>query len=386
MSSSIKEYGQVVTNFLNEVAVYNKIEKAEENSNNRINQFQKFILQNQSLLANFTGVEKHICYFTDTYEFEQIFDYSIIENSIPEIQHLGNKSNLLLDKVKQIISANQRHNNDKFITEIKSILQSCKDQMTLRDIQSKIKEVDKISAKADTTLKEIDTLNKLLSEINKKLQVIGSYYDRYNKQNEENKTLRLITHHKDVAQISDLVKMISDLSNQNQLLDSIISNFDKEKQHLQNVQKSLSSNVNIWKEDADYYISQINSLLPKLSISNFDMNTFLNEITQKEKEKKQEISNYENSISTVLKHYQSWINDYKTHQYSKVEFEKLKQKIAETEKRKSNSRNKKIAIIISISVAVLTVIILGIIYPEWIIPIVIIAGIIAFIIWRKVKN
>lgn len=342
-------------------------------------------MQNQSLLANFTGVEKHICYFTDTYQFEQIFDYSIIENSIPDIQLLANKSNILLDKAKQIISANQRHSNDKFITEIKSVLQSCKEKMTLRDITSKIKEVDKITAKADTTLKEIDTLNNLLSEINKKLQLISSYYDRYNKKSEENKTLRLITHYKDVVQISDFVKMISDLTNQNQLLDGIISKFDNEKQHLQNVQKSLGSNVNIWKEDADYYISQINSLLPKLSISNFDMNTFLNEIAQKENEKKQDISNYENSISTILKHYQSWINDYKTHQYSKAEFEKLKQKISDTEKRKLNARNKKMAIIVSITIAVITVVVLGILYPEWVIPIVIIAGIIAFIIWRKVK-
>lgn len=386
MSSSIKEYGQVVTNFLNEVAVYNKIEKAEENSNNRINQFQKFILQNQSLLANFTGVEKHICYFTDTYQFEQIFDYSIIENSIPDIQLLANKSNLLLDKAKQIISANQRHSNDKFISEIKDILQSCKEKMTLRDIATKLKEVDKISTKADTTLKEIDTINNLLSELNKKLQLIGSYYDRYNKLSEENKTKKLITHYNNVAQISDFSKIISDFSTQNQLLDSIINNFDKEKQHLQNVQKSLSSNVNLWKEEADYFISHISSLLTKLSIADFDMNNYLNQITQKEDEKKQDISNYENSISTILKHYKNWINDFKTYQKSKAEFEQLKQKIADTEKRKSNARNKKIAIIVSISIAVLTVIILGIIYPEWVIPIVIIVGIIAFLIWRKVRN
>lgn len=386
MSRSIKEYGQVVTNFLNEVSIYNKIEKAEENSNNRINQFQKFILQNQSLLANFTGVEKHICYFTDTYQFEQIFDYSIIENSIPDIQLLANKSNLLLDKTKQIISANQRHSSDKFIAEIKDVLQSCKEKMTLRDIATKMKEVDKISVKADTILNEIETLNNLLTEINKKLQTISSYYDRYNKLSEESKTKKIITHYNNVAQISDLPKIITDLTNQNQLLDSIISSFDKEKQHLQNVQKSLGSNVNIWKEDADYYISQINNLQPKLSISDFSMNTFLNEIIQKENEKKQDISNYENSISTILRHYQSWINDYKTHQYSKAEFEKLKQKISDTEKRKLNARNKKIAIIVSIAVAVITVVVLGILYPKWVIPIVIIAGIIAFIIWRKVKH
>lgn len=379
MSDSIKEYEQVVSNFLNEVSIYNKIEKAEENSNDRINQFEKFILKNQSLLANFTGVEKHICFFTDSYQFEQIFDYSLIENSTSDIQLLANKSNLLLEKAKEIIAENQRHTNDKFIAEIKNFIHSCKEKMTLRDIATKISEADRNLGKVDDALKEIDVIKSLLLETNKKLQVISPYYDRYNKQSEENKTNKLITHYNNIAQISDLPKIASDLSNQNQLLESVITNFSKEIQDLTKVQKSLSSNINIWKEDADYYFSQTTILLPNLSTSDFNLKSILNDIAKKEDEKSQYISDYEISISKFLDDYQGFIDDHKNNQYSKADFEVLIQEIHDAERRKRIARNKKITKYSAIGVAVITVIVFAILKPYWTLSIaIIIAGIILY--------
>jgi hypothetical protein len=386
MSSSIEEYGEVIIGFLNEVSIYNKIEKAEKNSNERVINFQKFITQNKSLLANFTGVEKHISYFIDTYNFEQIFDYSIIENAIPELQVLSTKLNLLLDKVKQVVSFNKKYANDGFVLRTKDLFLSCKEKMTLRDITQKVREVDMILVETDNVLAEINTLNNQSSVLSHKLQQMSAFYDRYNKLDEESKAQKLIANYNNTTQIIGFSQQIQLFTKQTNLVDIILNSFDDEEKQLKKIQNSLSSNVNIWKEDADYFDGQINSFLPKLSISKFDINSLLDQILQKENERKNEIINYENSISAILTNYQSWLKEFKVNQKTKVEFEQLKKKITDEETRKSNDEKKKMAIAISVLVAVVTVIILGIIYPEEVMSTIILVGIIAFVIWRKTRD
>jgi len=383
MSVIERKYDKVITEYLIQVSSYQKIEIAENKSKERISDFYKFIKQHEILFEKFTGIEKQILDLADSYQFDKIFDYSFLEKSVPGLQLLVTKISSLLKNTRHIVN-NKRHSSDKFVKDLKQLVLSCKDEMKIADVKSKTDEVDKLTLLADNGLKEIETINKLIHKTELIIKVIVPFYDRYNKADVEKETKRIIEFYRYKSQISDLPKIYSVLSQQYKLLQDVALNFENEKSDLQEIEKSLASNVNIWKDDARNLTAQIQGLLPKLETSYFDLEKLKIEIKQKEAKKESAISDYEKELKEDIKEYQDKIDEFRKKQKYKAEFEKLKLEIKKLEKKKL--RESVIFVIVALAVVALLVwlVLLIIEYPWHSLGILVgIGAIVGFIFWYR---
>ncbi len=341
MSYVIKEYSKNIYSFFLQNGKYRLAQLSVNERKEEINMFKKFISKNESLLSNFPSIENEICNIINVHNFDNLFEYQYIENAIPDLKLLFSELNVLLEKKQQFTEINKRFENDNFIEKIKNIQKLCKEKTTLQNIKTRINEIQDFISQAKNYIIEIETISKKITTLNIKLQEIDLYYNRYNKDQETAKAKQIIENYNNNVSLSGISHQINEVDNQIQILESVKNNFDTEKERLIKTQNSLSSNIKLWKEDADELKSDIANFLPNLFISKFDINELLNQITQKENLKKQEITNYKNSIPEILDKYSTRIKNFENNQKTKKKFEELKKEIINENLEKEKSRKQK---------------------------------------------
>lgn len=253
-----------------------------------LKKFQNDLAKHKTLLNNYTGIQKHIAFFLESYRFGNKLDYSTIIKLLPQIKKTDKHIKQLKNQTSTLKPFKNRYNKEQLVTEAEQAIIDCRAKMTLQNLKHKANVIAKHLQKTNETLK------------------------KYNDEQQQLKTLRA---------------------------------------HLQ-------SNTGIWKEKFDIVDNALQRLIPIVAIKKYEPQNYRLSISNFEKDKASEITNYEKKLGSATILYQSKIDEFKTNRYYQKDFLALQIEIIRLEKIRKTKE--KYALWILIAKIVIGVILFGV--------------------------
>lgn len=169
MNSIVKKYSNVFKIWEQTEKKLSSVDKKENMLNLNIKQFADLVNSNAPTINLFSGVQKHISYFLDTYSTSTKFNSTPIKSALLQISDLKKKINVLKAIIKKINPYQDRYDKSKVITIANEAIIICKTKMTLANIKQHTLEIDNALTEVKNVEKkyqqEIESLQSLQQQL-----------------------------------------------------------------------------------------------------------------------------------------------------------------------------------------------------------------------------
>lgn len=356
------------------VSKFHLILKDIEETDTDCNNVCKLVTKNAGLLSYFSGLDADIASKIDSYSYwNGIYQLSLESffNKLSDLKCQIDNLESLLTKVSTHSLAGNEYDKKSICNEANDLIHICKNELKFEDIDDMLSKIGFSMRRLDELFRYLNSdkakLDGEISKVNKQLNIMSQYADRYDCNVTINKTRRILQN----IPSGDTKKDLSLLKQQMRTLETIDDKFKSERVEAISIYKdACSKKSSIWTDELDYFQKTM-AFVPagKTSNQNFDLNAFKDFVNQLCTNKYNDIKSFTEDYPSLAERYaDSLQQEIVDNACSSQDFLTWQESVMELDKERVREKWKRVFKIIAciiFSPIILVWIIIKFIYNNW---------------------